>query len=95
MRAPWRGRPSSSRSNGTRLTRRNWQNDVDVGGDAAGGGVTALAIGRTEAGRTCREVLVETAMERRPTAQRVRTYFRDDSEWRKVALGRQEEDAKK
>ena len=43
------------------------------------GGVTVLVVGRKEDGRACREVLVETAMERRPTDRRVRTYGRDDT----------------
>ena len=49
-----------------------WQNDRDASGHA-GGGVTVLATGRADDGRPCREVLIETAMARRPTDQRVRT----------------------
>ena len=61
-----------------------WQNDCDASGYAAGG-VTVLATGQTDDGWPCREVLIETAMEGRPTDQRVRTYCRDDSEWLKVS----------
>ena len=61
-----------------------WQNDEDAGGHAAGG-VTVLAVGRTKDGRRCREVLIETAMERRPTDQRVRTDCRDGAGWRSAA----------
>ena len=57
-----------------------WQNNEDANGYAAGG-VTVLATGRTDDGRPCREVLIETAMERRPTDQRVRTYYRDGADW--------------
>ena len=57
-----------------------WQNDEDASGYAAGG-VTVLATGRTDDGRPCREVLIETAMEGRPTDQRVRTYCRDGARW--------------
>ena len=58
-----------------------WQNDEDASGYAAGG-VTVLATGRTDDGRVCREVLIETAMAGRPTDQRVRTYCRDDPGWK-------------
>ena len=61
-----------------------WQNNGDASGYAAGG-VTVLATGRTNDGRPCREVLMETAMERRPTDQRVRTYCRNGDGWRSVA----------
>ena len=57
-----------------------WQNDEDASGYAAGG-VTVLATGRADDGRPCREVLSETAMEGRPTDQRVRTYCRDSARW--------------
>ena len=57
-----------------------WQNDRDASGYAAGG-VTVLATGRNDDRRVCREVLIETAMERRPTDQRVRTYCRDGAGW--------------
>lgn len=57
-----------------------WQNDEDTRGYAAGG-VTVLATGRTDNDRTCREVLIETGMEQRPTDQRVRTYCRDGAGW--------------
>ena len=57
-----------------------WQNDEDASGYAAGG-VTVLATGRTDDGRPCRKVLIETAMARRPTDQRVRTYCRDGAVW--------------
>ena len=57
-----------------------WQNDEDASGFAAGG-VTVLATGPTDDGRVCREVLIETTMERRPTDQRVRTYCRDGARW--------------
>ena len=62
-----------------------WQNDADASGYAAGG-VTVLATGRTDTGRSCREVLIETAMERRPTDQRVRTYCLDGTGWDMVAF---------
>lgn len=67
-----------------------WQNDEDASGYAAGG-VSVLATGRMDDGRSCREVLIETAMERRPTDQRVRTYCRDGTGWSVVAavLGRE------
>ena len=65
-----------------------WQNDRDTSGYAAGG-ATVLATGRTDHGRPCREVLVETAMEGRPTDQRVRTYCRDGTRW-SVAAGTRE-----
>ena len=61
-----------------------WQNDEDASGYAAGG-VTVLATGRTEDGRLCREVLIETAVDRRPTDQRVRTYCRGDQGWSPAA----------
>ena len=48
-----------------------WQNRADASGYAAGG-VTVLATGRTDDDRVCHEVLIETAMESRPTDQRVR-----------------------
>ena len=57
-----------------------WQNDEDASGYAAGG-VTVLATGRADDGRPCREVLIETAIARRPTDQRVRTYCRDGAGW--------------
>ena len=57
-----------------------WQYDEDGSGYAAGG-VTVLATGRTDDGRPCREVLIETAMEGRSTDQRVRTYCRDGAVW--------------
>ena len=57
-----------------------WQNDEDASGHAAGGS-TVIATGRTDHGRVCREVLIETAMERRPTDQRARTYCRDGTRW--------------
>lgn len=60
-----------------------WQNDEDASGRAAGG-VTVLESGHTDNGRTCREVLIETVMARRPTDQRVRTYCRDDNGWTAV-----------
>ena len=62
-----------------------WQNDEDASGYAAGG-VTVLATGRTDDGRSCREVLIETAMERHPTDQRVRTYCRAGTGWDIVAF---------
>ena len=61
-----------------------WQNDKDASGYAAVGGVTVLATGRTDDGRTCREVLIETGMAQQPTDQRVRTFCRDGSGWRNV-----------
>ena len=64
-----------------------WQNGRDTSGYAAGG-VTVLATGRTEDGRQCREVLIETAMARRPTDQRVRTYCRDGAGWTVAASTR-------
>ena len=57
-----------------------WQNDEDASGYAAGG-VTVLATGPTDDGQVCREVLIETAMEGRPTDQRVRMYCRDGARW--------------
>ena len=65
-----------------------WQNDEDASGYSAGG-VTVLATGRTDDGRVCREVLIETAMERRPTDQRVRTYCRDGARWGMVESTRE------
>ena len=65
-----------------------WQNDDDASGNAAGG-VTVIATGRTDDGRVCREVLIETAMERRPTDQRVRTYCRDGARWSMAANPRE------
>ena len=62
----------------------SWPNNGDASGYAAGG-VTVLATGQTNDGRPCREVLIETAMERRPTDQRVRTYCRNGDGWRSVA----------
>ena len=62
-----------------------WQNDEDASGYAAGG-VTVLATGWTDDGRSCREVLIETAMKRRPTDQRVRTYCRTGTGWDIVAF---------
>ena len=62
-----------------------WQNDDDGSGHAAGG-VTVLATGRTDDGSVCRDVLIETAMERRPTDQRVRTYCRAATGWDMVAF---------
>ena len=64
-----------------------WQNNEDASGYAAGG-VTVLATGQTDDSRECREVLIETAMERRPTDQRVRTYCRDGAGWTAVAAAR-------
>ena len=64
-----------------------WQDDDDASGYAAGG-VTVLATRRTDDGRMCREVLIETAMERRPTDQRVRKYCRDGAGWTAVAAAR-------
>ena len=61
-----------------------WQNDADASGYAAGG-VTVLATGRTDDDRVCHEVLIETAMESRPTDQRVRTYCRGNTGWSAVA----------
>ncbi len=57
-----------------------WQNDDDVSGYAAGG-ATVIANGRTEDGKVCREVLIETVMEGIPSDQRVRTYCRDGDHW--------------
>ena len=62
-----------------------WQNDNDASGYAAGG-ITVLADGETDDGRHCREVFIETAMDGRPTDQRVRTYCRDGPKWR-IATG--------
>ena len=64
-----------------------WQNDEDASGYAAGD-VTVLATGRTDDGRPCREILIETAMARRPTDQRVRTYCRDGRVWRVATSSR-------
>ena len=61
-----------------------WQNNADTSGYAAGG-VTVLATGRTDDDRVCHEVLIETAMESRPTDQRVRTYCRGNRGWSAVA----------
>ena len=57
-----------------------WQNDDDVSGYASGG-ATVIANGRTEDGRVCREVLIETVKAGIPTDQRVRTYCRDGDRW--------------
>ena len=65
-----------------------WQNDEDASGYAAGG-VTLLATGQADDGRPCREVLIETAMEGRPTDQRVRTYCRTGSRWSVAARTRE------
>ena len=65
-----------------------WQNNKDASGYTAGG-VTVLALGTTEEGKQCREVLIETAVERRPTDQRVRTYCRDGAGWAVAASTRQ------
>ena len=54
-----------------------WENNRDAHGRRAGG-VTVLATWHTAAGRTCREVLVETVAEGRPTDQRVRTHCQDE-----------------
>ena len=67
---------------------RYWQNDDDASGCVAGG-VTVLATERTEEGRECREVLIETAMERRPTDRRVRTYCRDGARWSMIETTRE------
>ena len=48
-------------------------------------GVTVLAMGRTKDGQMCGEVLIETAMERRPTDPRVRNYCRHGVGWTVVA----------
>ena len=61
-----------------------WQNNADASGYAAGG-VTVLATGRTDDDRVCHEVLIEIAMESRPTDQRVRTYCRGNRGWSAVA----------
>ncbi len=63
-----------------------WENQDDANG-YVGGGVTVLATGRTEDGRPCREVLIETAMEDRPTDQRVRTFCREAERWAEAASG--------
>ena len=68
-----------------------WQDDDDASGYAAGG-VTVLATRRTDDGRMCREVFIETAMERRPTCRRVRTGCHDGgaatrSSWTRVEPG--------
>ncbi len=60
-----------------------WENQDDASG-YAGGGVTVLATGRTEDGRECREVLIETGMKDRPTDQRVRTFCREGDRWQAV-----------
>ena len=65
-----------------------WQNDRDASGYAAGG-VTVLATGQTDDGRPCWEVLVETAMEGRPTDQRVPTYCRNGARWSVAARTRE------
>lgn len=57
---------------------------LDASGYAAGG-VTVLATGRAHDDRLCREALIETVMERRPTDQRVRTYCRGNGGWSTVA----------
>ena len=63
-----------------------WENHDDASGYAAGG-LTVLATGRTEDGRQCREVLIETAMKNRPTDQRVRTFCREGERWGEVPGG--------
>ncbi len=65
-----------------------WQNDDDAS-EYAADGVTVLATGRTDDGRECREVLIETAMEPRPADQRVRTYCRDGARWGMVESTRE------
>ena len=57
-----------------------WQNDDDASGYAAGG-VTMIAIRRADEGEPCRKVLIETAMARQPSHQRVRTYCRVGAGW--------------
>ena len=64
-----------------------WDNHDDASGYAAGG-VTVIATGRTQDGRQCREVLIETAMKRRPTDQRVRTFCRQGDRWGEVTANR-------
>lgn len=61
-----------------------WRNDEDASG-RAGGGVTLLGSAHTDDGRTCRDVLIETVTEGRPTDQRVRTYCRSEGDWTPVA----------
>ena len=53
-----------------------WGTHADASGYAAGGG-TVLATGRTQEGRPCREVLIETAIKERLTDQRGRTFCRE------------------
>ena len=65
-----------------------WRNAEDASGYAAGG-ATVLATGRADDGRPCREVLIETAIARRPTDQRVRTYCRDGARWSVAARTRE------
>ena len=65
-----------------------WQNNGDESGYAAVG-VTVLATGETDDERPCREVLIETAMERRPTDQRIRTFCHDGASWRVGASTRE------
>ena len=65
-----------------------WQNDEDASGYAAGG-VTVLATRATDNRGLCREVLIETAMEQRPTDQRVQTYCRDGPRWSMVESTRE------
>ena len=57
-----------------------WRNDSDESGYAAGG-VTVLLIDESDGKRICREVLIETAIARQPTDQRVRTYCWNGSGW--------------
>ena len=46
------------------------------------------ATGPTDDSRLYRKVLIETSMDRRPTAQRVRTYGRDSRDWAVVATSK-------
>ena len=57
-----------------------WRNDEDPSGYASGS-VTVLATRRMEEGQACREVHIETVIDRHPPDHRVRTYCRDGTGW--------------
>ena len=88
----WPRRPLSRHWTGARSTRGLTEGTTRTRA-VCSGWVTVLATGRTEDGRLCREVLIETAMERHPTEQCVRTWCRDCSGWQKVATVRREDAA--
>lgn len=56
-----------------------WENNQDRNGRRAGG-VTVLSTEHVATNSICREVLIETVIEGRPTDQRVRTWCRHGTE---------------